>query len=200
MKEVFLYIHGKGGSADEAKYYQALFKNAEVVGLDYIGQTPWDTKDEFNEAYRRLSKQYDNIGLIANSIGAYFAMNAFLSANIGRAFFISPIVDMTKLISDMMHWAGVDEKELQQKQKIVTPFGETLSWDWLCYVRNNPIDWHVPTDILYGENDNLTSIETITSFAQKHQATLTVMKGGEHWFHTDEEMKFLSNWLKEKIR
>ena len=41
------------------------------------------------------------------------------------------------------------------------------------------------------------SLETITDFANKHQATLTVMEGGEHWFHTEEQMLFLDNWIKE---
>jgi hypothetical protein len=24
-----------------------------------------------------------------------------------------------------------------------------------------------------------------------------VMEEGEHWFHTDEQMRFLDNWIKE---
>ena len=43
------------------------------------------------------------------------------------------------------------------------------------------------------------SIETITDFANKHQATLTVMEGGEHWFHTEEQMVFLDNWIEKKM-
>ena len=30
-------------------------------------------------------------------------------------------------------------------------------------------------------------------------ATLTVMKGGEHWFHTDNQMAFLDQWIKKYI-
>jgi hypothetical protein len=41
------------------------------------------------------------------------------------------------------------------------------------------------------------SIETITDFALKHNATLTVMESGEHWFHTEEQMLFLDNWIKK---
>lgn len=26
---------------------------------------------------------------------------------------------------------------------------------------------------------------------------LTVMPGGEHWFNTDKQMRFLDNWLRE---
>lgn len=47
------------------------------------------------------------------------------------------------------------------------------------------------------EHDNLTSLETISAFAKKIGAPLTVMPGGEHWFHTEEQMRFLEGWVKE---
>lgn len=75
--------------------------------------------------------------------------------------------------------------------------GEDLSWEYLSYVRSHPIEWRVPTQILYGSKDHLMSIETITDFALKHNATLTVMESGEHWFHTEEQMLFLDNWIKK---
>jgi len=34
-------------------------------------------------------------------------------------------------------------------------------------------------------------------FAEKHHAGLTVMENGEHWFHTDEQMQFLDNWIRK---
>ena len=45
----------------------------------------------------------------------------------------------------MMEWADVTENELQEKKEIQTDFGETLSWDYLCYVRENPVAWTIPT-------------------------------------------------------
>ena len=96
-------------------------------------------------------------------------------------------------------WANVTEDELCGKKEIQTDFGETLSWENLCYVREHPIVWTVPTHILYGENDNLTSYETISEFANRIKATLTVMKNGEHWFHTEEQMKFLDNWISNSL-
>ena len=122
-------------------------------------------------------------------------MNSLSEKNISKALFISPIVDMEKLITDMLMWSNVNEKELQSKKLIPTEFGETLSWDYLCYVRNNPINWHIPTYILYGGKDNLTDRVTILEFANKAGAELTIMEDGEHWFHTDEQMKFLDNWI-----
>ena len=95
----------------------------------------------------------------------------------------------------MIQWANITEAELKHKGTIHTAFGEDLSWEYLCYVRNHPIDWMAPTKILYGSRDNLTSLETIIDFAEKHSATLTVMEGGEHWFHTEAQMRFLDDWI-----
>lgn len=65
------------------------------------------------------------------------------------------------------------------------------------YVRENPIKWSIPTKILYGSNDNLTSLETMRESVRKIGASLTVMDGGEHWFHTAEQMAFLDRWVRE---
>ncbi len=194
---LILYVHGKGGSAAESERYKPLFPNCEVYGLDYRTFTPWETGKEIRAAVEELKGRYESITLIANSIGAFFSMNAGLKGLVERAYFISPIVNMERLIGDMMTWANVDEAELKEKSVIATAFGEDLSWDYLCYVRSHPVAWDVPTQILYGSGDNLTSYETITAFAAAHNAPLTVMEGGEHWFHTDEQLRFLDDWLKK---
>ena len=196
--QAVVYIHGKGGSAEESAHYKPLFPARRVVGLDYQTFTPWETGAEIHAAVEGLARQYDDITLIANSIGAYFSMNASLCGLVKKAYFISPIVDMERLIVDMMGWAKVTEAELAARGTIETAFGEALSWDYLRYVRAHPIDWTVPTEILYGEHDNLTSIETVRRFAEAHHAGLTVMEGGEHWFHTEAQMRFLDEWIINK--
>ena len=95
----------------------------------------------------------------------------------------------------MMMWAGISEEVLREKKEIATNFGETLSWEYLCYVRENPIEWKIPTQILYGSADNLTTLETMLDFANKVGANITVMEDGEHWFHTEEQMQFLDRWI-----
>ena len=191
-----IYIHGKGGSAVECEHYKPLFPDCEVLGLDYQTFNPWETGKEIRIAVEELKNRYENVVLIANSIGAFFSMNAGIDEMIQKAFFISPIVNMEKLITYMMKWANVTEQELESKGVINTDFGEDLSWEYLSYVRSHPIEWRVPTQILYGSNDHLTSLETITDFANKHNAILTIMEGGKHWFHTEEQMMFLDNWIK----
>ena len=195
MKELILYIHGKGGSAAGCEHYKPLFPDCEVFGLDYQTFTPWETGAEIRTAVEKLKDGYESIILIANSIGAFFCMNAGIDGMLRKAYFISPIVDMERLILNMMSWANVSDKELEEKGVIPTSFGEDLSWEYLCYVREHPVCWTVPTRILYGSRDNLTSYETISAFAETHGAELTVMEEGEHWFHTDEQMRFLDNWI-----
>lgn len=195
MKKTVIYIHGKGGNANEAEHYKPLFSDCDVIGFDYKSAEPWEAKEEFPEYFDKMFSLYDEVGIIANSQGAYFSMHTLYEYPLSEAFFISPIADMEKLIKNMMKWAGVTEEELKIKKVIPTSFGEPLSWEYLSYVRANPVKWNIPTHILYGENDNLTSKETITEFAGNINADLTLMPGGEHWFHTEEQMNFIDKWI-----
>ncbi len=195
--EAVLYVHGRGGSAAESGHYGPLFPGCEVLGLDYKSFTPWEAGREIREAAEALKARYESVTLVANSIGAYFSLWAGIDEWIKRAWFISPIVDMERLIRDMMGWAGVTEAELRQRRVIPTSFGEELSWDYLCRVRSQPIRWTAPTEILYGSRDELTAYETVSAFAKAHEARLTVMEGGEHWFHTEEQLRFLDDWIRK---
>ena len=196
MKNVVIYIHGKYGTAEEAEHYKKIFNEADIIGFEYTSEYPWDFQKEFSNFIDNIYTKYKKISIIANSIGAYFIMVSLTNKHIEKAFFISPIVDMEKLITDMMFLENITEEELYKKKEIKTSFGETLSWEYLTFVRKNPIEWNVPTYILYGEKDNLTSYEMILNFTNKSKANLTIMKGGEHWFHTDEQIEFLNNWIK----
>lgn len=194
--DAVLYIHGKGGSASESAHYEPLFPGCKVIGLDYRTFTPWETGQEILAAVGELKSRYEKLTLVANSIGAFFSMHAGIDEMIERAFFISPLVDMEKLIINMMQWAKISERELEAKGIIQTEFGEDLSWEYLRYVREHPVRWNVPTRILYGSDDHLTSLDTIRTFAKEHHASLTVMENGEHWFHTEAQMQFLDQWIK----
>ena len=196
MKNVVIYIHGKYGTVEEAEYYKKFFNEADIIDFKYTSEYPWDFQKEFSNFIENIYAKYKKISIIANSIGAYFTMLSLTNKNIEKAFFISPIVDMEKLITDMMVSENITEEELYKKKEIKTSFGETISWKYLTFVRKNPIEWNIPTYILYGENDDLTSYETILNFTNKSKANLTIMKGGEHWFHTDEQIEFLNNWIK----
>ena len=72
MKSLVIYIHGKGGNANEANHYKLLFPNGDVIGFDYKSETPWDAKKEFSSYFDSVFAGYDEVCLIANSIGAFF--------------------------------------------------------------------------------------------------------------------------------
>ena len=196
MRKALLYIHGKGGNSQETEWIKPFCDGYDVHGIDLADFTPWGTEEQLQKAFESLKKEYDSVSIVGNSIGAYFSMFALQNSSIEKAFFISPILDMEKLILDMMMWANVTEQELQDQGTIDTNFGETLSWEYLTFVREHPIHWKTPTEILYAEQDNMTTRETVDSFVSTHQAKLTIMPKGEHWFHTPEQIAFLGNWLK----
>ena len=200
MKNAVIYVHGKGGNAEEANHYKQFFDdNFEVIGFDYKSLNPWDAKIEFINYFNTIISKYNKIYLIANSIGAYFSLISLTDMPIEKAMLISPIIDMESIILNMMKCENITEDKLMSEKEIETSFGESLSWEYLSYVRKNTIHWDIPTNILFADNDNMTSVDTMTNFANKINANLTTMKGGEHWFHTDEQMKFLDNWFKEII-
>ena len=199
MKKGIIYIHGKGGTAKEAEHYKPLFADADIIGFDYKAQTTWEAEGEFAHFFDSVSEKYGTVSVIGNSIGAFFAMTALQNKQVETALFISPVVNMEKLITDMMMWAKITEEELCARKEIETTYGETLSWKYLCYVREHPVTWNVPTRILYGEKDHLTSYETMLSFTRKIGAELTVMENGEHWFHTEEQMRFLDDWIRKSF-
>ena len=199
MRKLAVYVHGKGGNATESEHYKPLLPEYDVIGFDYKSETPWDAKQKFTNLFDNYCKNYDYIVLIANSIGAFYSMNAFSDKQIDKAMFISPVVDMENLITNMMKWANVTENELRDKKTISTEFGETLSWKYLCYVRRHPIRWDVPTCILYGDWDNLTAPGVMSAYAKRTSAVLEVMQGGGHWFHAAEQMAFLDRWVRTSL-
>ena len=195
MKKAVVYLHGKGGSAQEAVHYRPLFPECGVFGFDYTAETPWKAAAEFPPYFDALCLKHGPVTLIANSIGAYFALHALNGRQIETAYLISPVTDMEALILGMMRQAGVTEDALRQRGVIPTDFGEPLSWEYLCWVREHPIRWDVPTHILYGEHDALVAQKAVSAFAAATGASLTVMPDGEHWFHTPEQMAFLDKWI-----
>ena len=134
MKKGMIYIHGKGGNVGEADHYKALFPEYDVIGFDYKSETPWDAKEEFIPFYTSFCKEHDMVSMIANSIGAFFSLYAFGDRKIEKAYFISPVVNMEKLILDMMQRANIAEENLKEQGHIETAFGETLSWEYLSWV------------------------------------------------------------------
>ena len=61
MRQLVLYIHGKGGNAMEADHYKTLFAGHDVVGLNYHADNPWGAISEFKEFFYGYRKGHDSI-------------------------------------------------------------------------------------------------------------------------------------------
>lgn len=211
-ESLFLYIHGKMGRKEEAAHLAEIVypMGYQVLSIDLPGHgkrtgemehfVPWEVVPELQAVYANTQKRWKKISLYANSIGAYFSLLAFREVKLEKSLFVSPILDMEKLIHDMMGWAGVSREQLQQAGEIPTAFGDTLSWKYLTYAEEHLITkWDSPTVILYAGQDHLTERETVDDFSQRFGCTVTVMENGEHWFHTEEQMAVLDAWLRKEI-
>ena len=63
MKNIVIYVHGKGGSAEEAEHYKPLFPEAEVVGFDYHAAAPWEAKDEHGFSAHQMRDRFLNLSV-----------------------------------------------------------------------------------------------------------------------------------------
>ena len=210
-EKLFLYIHGKMGCKEEAARFAEIVcpKGYQVLSIDLPGHgertgeverfVPWKVVPELRAVCGFAWQRWEKISLYANSIGAYFSLLAFREAKLEKSLFVSPILDMEKLIRDMMGWAGVTREQLQQAGEIPTAFGETLSWKYLTYAAEKRITkWDSPTAILYAGQDHLTARQTVDDFARQFGCAVTVMENGEHWFHTEEQLSVLDAWLQNE--
>lgn len=198
MTNKILYIHGMGGDATEAQRFEENCPDYDIMGVDYNEYLPWVVAKKIRAYYDEVKD--DPVTIIANSIGAYFSMLALQDQSLQQALFISPLLDMEQYILSKMQQAGITENELQAKGEIETDRKEILSWQYLQYVREHPLDWKVPTEILYGEKDDRIPLVTVKKFVKEHRAGLTIMPEGEHRFHTRVQLNFLNEWMKKVIK
>ena len=210
-ESLFLYIHGKMGCKEEAAHFAEIVcpKGYQVLSIDLPGHgertsetgrfVPWEVAPELRVVNDYAREHWNHVNLYANSIGAYFSLLALRDAKLEKSLFVSPILDMEKLIRDMMGWAGVTQEQLMEAGEIPTSFGEALSWKYLTYGLEHRIaKWDSPTAILYAGQDHLTARKTVEEFARRFGCTVTIMENGEHWFHTQEQLAVLDVWLQKE--
>ena len=162
---------------------------------DGVPLDPWHAAPELRALLGYAKGQWRHTALRCTSLGAWFSLLAFAGERLEQALFVSPVVDMEGLIRDMMGWAGVSEAQLEAAGELDTPFGETLSWPYLQYVRAHPVSrWPTPTALLYASGDAMLRRAAVEDFARRFGGALTVLEGGEHWFHTPEQLAALHRW------
>ncbi len=208
---VYLYIHGRHGCKGEAERFAHTACEAgwQVLAIDLPEHgarqnspeklLPWIAVPEIQAVYARMQPVWAHIRLYGVSLGAWLAMQALQDTAPEQALFVSPVVDMNALITHRMRDANVTEAQLKAAGEISTALGDMLSWPYLCWVREHPLRWKAPTQVLYGTADDLTSRTAIEHFRQQTGAHLTILEDGEHWFHTPLQLAVLQSWEEQNL-
>ena len=211
-EKLYIFVHGKYSKKEDADSFAIIATEVGYQVISFDLPAHGERKDaaysctmqngihDLKEIYSFVHNKYRRFHLYACSLGVYFSLSAYQNVRFEKSLFLSPILDMERLIQNMMKCSNVSEKELKEKMEIGTSFGETLSWDYYEFVRNNPIGkWDKKTFILYGEKDNMTEKSILNSFVEKNHCSLEVLKNGEHYFHTEEQLDYLKIWTQKVI-
>ena len=212
--KLFIAIHGNMSKKDDdvivilaeeaiAKGYQVLSfdlpEHGDRKGEDYVCKVQ-NCVSDLTAIMRYAQTISNHISVFACSMGSYFSLLAYRDLPLQQCLFLSPVLSMERIINNMMLWFNVSEERLKIEKEIETPIGQTLYWDYYCYVKSHPIDnWNKPTAILYGSDDNLSEFNVVSEFVKRYHCKLQVLEHGEHYFHTDEQLHYYRQWLKGNI-
>lgn len=207
---VYVHVHGKMSRKEYAESFAAIAetKGYQTLSFDLPehGERTDSKRCDVRNGVADLKTisdyafaNWERVSFCACSIGAYFSLNAYNAMPFEKALFQSPIVDMERLVKNMMLWSGVTEAELESKKEIPSPV-DTLRWDYYQYIISHPItQWNIPTAILYGGKDNLQPEESVRAFAEKFGCSLTVSENSEHPFMAQSDAPIVENWLCRNI-
>lgn len=214
-EKVFIAVHGnKSNNEDKVikilakegikKGYSVLSfdlpKHGERIDiLNYPCKVQNCIKD-LDEIMKYAKEKWKEISLFACSMGAYFSLIQYKEEDLKEVLFLSPVVNMERIIENMMKWFDISEKRLEFEKEVQTPIGEKLYFDYYTFVKSCPIKkWDKNTSILYGEKDKLCEFEIINKFSEDYNCDLVLCEEAEHFFHNEKEINFYKEWLGEKI-
>ena len=209
-ERAYLFVHGQCSCKEDAASFAAVAndKGYQVVSFDLPEHGERKTQArrctvqngvaDLHAVIDYARQNWNTHALFANSLGAYFSLVAWRDVRFANCLLSSPILDMQRLIENMMRWAGVTAEELETRGEIPTDFGQTLSWDYYRYVRENPVErWDSPTAILYPELDALTEQTVVEGFARRFGAQVEVVAGSEHYLQSETELAILDAWMRK---
>lgn len=138
--KVFLAVHGNKSNKEdiviEMLAKTAVNRGYQIVSFDlpkHGDRVYEDTlcnaqncTEELLKIYDYVKGKYEKISLWACSLGAFFSLLAYQCVKFNQCLFLSPVVDMQRLIENMMIWFEINEEKLKEQKMIETPIGETL--------------------------------------------------------------------------
>ena len=115
----------------------------------------WTYLEELETIWQYAEQRAEEISLFGCSMGAYFGLLACRDKPVRHTWFLSPVVDMERMIDGIMEMTGTTAEELREK-RVIENHVETLYWDYYCYVKEHPVQiWNSPTSILRGDRKSV---------------------------------------------
>lgn len=213
-EKIFIAVHGNMSNKEDESIKifaeEAISKGYQVISFDLP-----EHGERKNEEYPckiqncvkdldyimdYAKKNYKEVNLFACSMGVYFSLVAYKDEKLNQSLFLSPLLDMERMITNMMKWFDIEEEKLKLEKEIMTPIGQKLYWDYYCYVKENPvIKWDIETKILYGSKDDVCELDVLNAFVNRFDCDLEILKDGEHYFHTKKQLSFFRDWIRKNI-
>ena len=211
--KVYLYIHDKYGCKEDArKFYEVVKEDGwQVLAMDMPEHgerkggpemmNPWTLVPELALLHSYALDRWSTICLKASGLSAYFCLCAYPRTYFDKVLFVSPIIDMMKSIDDTLVLSGITPEELREKKAVKSCFGETLSMDYYLYAHDHPIkNWISPTEILHGEKDPKSDLETAARFVESFDCKMTVLKNHGKVMPVDADLPELTAWIQNAIK
>ena len=196
--KAYIYVHGKYGSSEEASFYKDYLEE-EVISFSYLDdESPYLIKERLRSLFDEIKKSYDEVNVIANSIGCYYAYVSLFDKEVNKTMFISPFVHLEKYIDMVMARFNISLSKLEEEKHIVLEGYEPLDYIFYKFVKENKAKYQKKINVIYGLEDNLVSYEDIASFVKENDVILTTVEKGKHFFKDDFEIKALKEWLRKE--
>ena len=80
-----------------------------------------------------VREKWNTVGLFACSLGAYFSLLAYREEEFERCLFLSPVVDMERIIENMMAWFHITSGQLKETESWIPHWTKALLGLLLLY-------------------------------------------------------------------
>ncbi len=211
--KLIIAIHGMLGSKEDFVLLAAetVSKGYQVLSFDLpehgerkneaYACTPHNAIKDLTSVMNYAQTLSGCISLYACSLGAYFSLLAYQDTALEQCLFQSPVVDMLRLIGNMMKAANISEKQLKTEKVIANRYGPKFEWEYYSYVKAHPIEkWRIPTSILMGAEDEVSEVDTVKAFASRFNASLKLLEGSKHYLHGEKESQEMKEWMRKNIQ
>ena len=204
----FLFFHweNKNRFAIEPFAELALAHGWQVVDAEMAqsGETeeqralhPWQPVLFLKNLLVHAKRRWENIGVFADSVGAWLCMLAFEGAGVERCLFLSPVLDMADVIASKLDQAGITPAQLR-RQKTVSAGEYELTYDYFRWLqRHRAHALCENTAVLLGGQDPLVSKSSVQRFCGKEGAIITTLPGCDHWFETERAQQLAQDWARQ---